>query len=288
MDQQERRRIIIEYITNNPGCNKQKVVKALEPRLSRVPILNIIQELEEDGIVKQVIEKENRREHKLYVNTGNILVSVENELKEFEEAFFSLLGSVKEKFDALYLDVKSQQPTDPSKRDLSKMHPILNLISESFHIFYDVVDIYMIRSLMVWPKTIQDKDILKKLYSTIFTKIADMQLHMSEILRTTMAGDFHPIIQLFISGKMYATKKLMDHFEAFKNCNMEKELEPVLYSTWKISGEYKQMAYPEPSLFKWAFNYDTDDWKKLIDLQRRHPDQTYRNLVNEQLKLGEQ
>jgi hypothetical protein len=285
MDQQEKRRIIIEYITNNPGCNKQKVVKSLEPRLSRVPILNIIQELDEDGIVYQVTEKENSREHKLHVNAGNILVSVENELKEFEEAFFSLLGKVKEKFDELYLDVKAQQPTDPSKRDLSKMHPILNLISESFHIFYDVVDVYMIRSLMVWPKTIQDKDILKKLYFTIFTKIADMQLHMSEILRTTMAGDFNPIIQLFISGgKLYATKKLMDHFEAFRNCNMEKELEPVLYSTWNITGEYKQMAYPEPFLFKWAFNYDTDDWKKLIELQRRHPEQTYRNSINQQLK----
>lgn len=286
MNQQERRRIIVEYITNNPGCNKQKVVKSLEQRLSRVPVLNTIEELKEDGIVYQLTEKENSREHKLYVNTANILVSVANELKEFEEVFFSLLRKVKEKFDALYLDVKVQQSTDPSKRDLSKMHPILNLISESFHIFYDVVDVYMIRSLMVWPKVIQDKDILKKLYSTIFTKIADMQLHMSEILRTTMAGDFNPIIQLFISGKIHATRKFIEHIEAFRNSNMEKELEPVLYSTWKITGEYKQFAFPEPYLFKWNFNYDTDDWKKLVELQTQHPEQTYRNLVNEQLKKG--
>jgi hypothetical protein len=99
---------------------------------------------------------------------------------------------------------------------------------------------------MVWPKTIQDKDILKKLYSTIFTKIADMQLHMSEILRITMAGDFHPIIQFFISSKVYATKKLIDHFEAFRNCNMEKELEPYYIRHGGLPASINKWHIPSP------------------------------------------
>jgi hypothetical protein len=288
MEEQERRRTIIEYIANNPGCNKQKVVKALEGRLSRVPVLKIIEEIEQDDIVNRLTDRENSREHKLYVNNNNIVVTVSNELKEFEEAFFSSFRKVKEKFEALYLETWTQYSSDLSKCDLSKMHPIVNLISELFHIFYEVVDIYMIRSMMVWPKKIQDRDILKKLYSIIFTKIADMQLRMSDLLSTTVAGDFNPINQLSIRGKIYSTKKLMEHFDNFRNCNMEKEIEQVLNSTWRISNEYKQVVYPEPNLFKWDFNYQIDDWKKLIKLQKQHPDQTFPNLVNEQLKQGEQ
>jgi hypothetical protein len=183
------------------------------------------------------------------------VVTVSNELKEFEEAFFSLLIKVKEKFEALYLEIWTQYSSDPSKRDLLKIHPIINLISESFHIFYEVVDIYMIRSMMIWPKKIQDRDILRKLYSIIFTKIADIQLRMSDLLSTTAAGNFNHIIQLSISSKIYSTKKMMEHFDSFRNCNMEKEIEQVLNSTWKISNEYKSVAYPEPNLFKWDFNY---------------------------------
>ncbi|HEY7572055.1 MAG TPA: hypothetical protein VH796_11870 [Nitrososphaeraceae archaeon] len=52
MEDSQRRRLITEYIYNNPDCNKESVVKAISGKLSRVPVLKMIDELCEDTIVR--------------------------------------------------------------------------------------------------------------------------------------------------------------------------------------------------------------------------------------------
>jgi hypothetical protein len=43
------------------------------------------------------------------------------------------------------------------------------------------------------------------------------------------------------------------------------------------------MAFPEEKLYRWNFNYNADNWKKFIELQMQHPDQTYQNFVKNNL-----
>src|SRR5215216_2270590 len=192
LNENKRRSIIIEYIKNNPGCNKQKVVNALDGQLSRVPILNTLKELKKERIIHELKEKQNSRDHKLFVNTGNIVVSVSQEIDELEKSFFSLFKSIKKKYDAVYSSANSTNTYKGNiQDDVSK---IVNLLWESSSIFYEIVNVYLLRSVILWPKKVQDKDVLKKLYSIVYTKIADISLRLSEMLKLHPALDYNPLI----------------------------------------------------------------------------------------------
>ena len=129
LNENKRRSIIIEYIKNNPGCNKQKVVNALDGQLSRVPILNTLKELKKERIIHELKEKQNSRDHKLFVNTGNIVVSVSQEIDELEKSFFSLFKSIKKKYDAVYSSANSTNTYKGNiQDDVSK---IIDLLWES-------------------------------------------------------------------------------------------------------------------------------------------------------------
>jgi hypothetical protein len=66
---------------------------------------------------------------------------------------------------------------------------------------------------------------------------------------------------------------------------MQKEIEPVIDSLWRVEGGLRKYMYPEPRLYGWDFKYDgTDDWKKLISIQNEHPEQTYNNHVYNTIK----
>jgi hypothetical protein len=95
MDDSERRKIITDFIGRHPGCKAEEAAYGTNDRISRVPFFNTLKELIEEGIIKD--EASNRRDHKLYVDGDNPLVSVPRELQEFEEAFVNLLQKTKKK-----------------------------------------------------------------------------------------------------------------------------------------------------------------------------------------------
>ena len=50
-------------------------------------------------------------------------------------------------------------------------------------------------------------------------------------------------------------------------------------SIWKIHTECILDAFPEPSIYGWEFDYKSDGWKRLTQLQMQHPEQTYNNFI---------
>lgn len=94
MEDNQKRRLITDYVYNNPGCNKESVVKAMDGILSRVPVLNTIKELCEDKVVSIKKENQNSRDQQLFINTGNILFTVSRELDDFDKSFCVLLKKV--------------------------------------------------------------------------------------------------------------------------------------------------------------------------------------------------
>jgi hypothetical protein len=282
LDPAQRRKLITDYISANPGSNQQDIVKHLEGKISRQTVLKGVHQLQEDGIIYYKIQKENSRDHNFYVKDDNILVSVSKELDEFDKNYFSALTKIKEKFDKLYLKTKKDHVIGETKeQNLEVFKPLLNAISQLVETFYEVVDVYLLRCILKWPQTVKKEDIIKKLYSILFSKISDMQFRMSEILSSTKAGDFYRVTQLSVYRRVYATSNFQRHFDEFKSAGIN-EIEPLLDSIWKIYGDFRQISFPEPAIYKWDFNYEKDDWKKLLDLQRKHPEHTYRNLVNKQ------
>ena len=64
--------------------------------LSHVPVYRTLQDLIKDGTVKD--QATNRRDHKLYVDFNNLLVSVPLELDEFKVHFYRLVEIVSHNF----------------------------------------------------------------------------------------------------------------------------------------------------------------------------------------------
>jgi len=280
MENDQKRRLITDYIYNNPDCNQESVVKAMDGILSRVPVRNTIKELCEDKVVSIKKENQNSRDQQLSINTGNILFTVSRELDDFDKSFCVLLKKVGKEFDRLYL--KNKQ----GSRDLAKMQPILNLLSECFHIFYEIVDSYLVRSVLQWLKVIGGREFKKQIYSTVFTKIADIHLRMSETLSSTKAGYLASFAEISFQRRIYSTENLVRHFDSFVNCGMENEIKDVLDSIWNINNDFKQLAYPEPVLYGWKFDYGVDGWKKLIEMQKQYPDKTYYRAIKAHLEAS--
>jgi hypothetical protein len=275
MEDGEKRRLITEYIYNNPNCNKQSVVRALYGKLSRVPVINTIKELCEDNVITARKENQNSRDHKLSVNTGNILFKVSKELDDFDKSFFVLLKRVSKEYDRLY---SHKIPRDSQQRD------ILNLLSECFHIFYELVDIYLVRSVLEWPKIVTDRETKRQIYSMVFTKIIDIYLRMSETCSSRKLGFLASNTTISFQRRIYYTEKLIHHFNSFTNGGMEKEIDDVLECMWNINNDFKRLAFPEPVVYGWKFDYTKDGWKDLIELHTQNPDKSYRNAVESNRK----
>jgi len=281
MDSAQRRKLIIDYLNANPGSNQQDIVRHLEGKSSRQTVLKDVGQLQEDEIIYYETQKENSRDHKFYVKDDNILVSVSKELDEFDKNYFSALTKIKEKFDKLYLKTKKGRAIGETKeQNLVAFKPLLNVLSQSVEILYEVLDVYILRCILVWPNTVKKEDIIKKLYSIVISKISDIQFRMKEILSSFKAGNFYLVTLLSVYQRIYGTANLQRHLNDFKDAEIS-EIEPLLDSIWKINRDLLSNSCPEPALYKWDFDYKKDNWEKLLELQRKHPEQTYRNLAKQ-------
>ena len=282
-DNEDPRTLVLDFVREHKGCMKEHVVEGLKSKISRVPVLNIINELlTENSLINK---SENRRDHKLFVNTDNLLVSVPEELEEFEKAYLNLLENslkrINEKdFSAVskLLNIHESDPTKWNEPDMvkyskfeferwknsfkiakknlmarekegnllerwcaridnlsSEITPLIDklpnkiyrrdflnipvlqinklfteiereisnldtiackysysydirefevslLINGALAIFYLLRDTLFYRSILIWPNTVSDKETLKKLYTIVYTAIANLQMHLVKFL----------------------------------------------------------------------------------------------------------
>ena len=220
-------------------------------------------------------------------NTDDVIESVSKELEDFEKAFFDLLVKLIERFEKskLYDNVLDTAIIPAGKKPLRLIYAEKSLL-ELLYIFHEIINAYMLRSMILWPKKIKDKDILYKLYSIVFNKIADIRKVMHQALSSFHGGRFNQHFVNYVMSNTYATQNLLKHMQVFKDSGMEKEAEPLFGSMWKIYKECKEWAYPEPLLYGWNFDYNNDSWKKFVELQMEHPDHTYSNYINNLSKLS--
>jgi hypothetical protein len=173
LDEEKRRKIIVDFISEHQECNTQYVINGVQNYIGRVKVSRILKDLKEENIVIGKKRKLNSRDIQLYVNTDNLLVSAPRELEEFENAFFILLEKAKLEFEKKDLSILSRT-RDPPKHDPSEFSILFSLILQPLKIFHEMVNVYNVYSILLWPKKIQDKDTLKDLYTVVFTKIANM------------------------------------------------------------------------------------------------------------------
>jgi hypothetical protein len=262
MDKQGRISEIIKYISEYQGCNAEKAFRGVEKWMARATFFDHLKELKEEGVINEgQKDKPKSRDTKLFVNGQNLLVIVPRDLEQFENTFFVLLKRALES-----LEKHSELSTTYFFR------------SSPLFLFYEMVNVYHVLALSAWPRIVLEKDTLQKLYTAVFTKLGEMELRIYDMLRASAPKFANENLKLqasLLRRYLYATDKWLEYYDAFRKYGMQKEIESTLDSLWSIKKPYRQYAHPEPDKFKWNYDYEEDGWRKLLELQRQHPEQTY-------------
>lgn len=209
-------------------------------------------------------------------DTKNIIEVELNKLDTFEQLFFNLFLKTRQKIDEAFILCYSSTPSKEEYK--SRYRKAIELLNELLDIFYEMMNVYTNYSPIRWSKAIQNKDKLEKLFSAVFRKIANMRIRLSDAIASFRSHDFSSLAEQYISRNIYASEKLMNHIDAFKDSDVGKDSEPLLDCLWKIYEFCYENAFPEPLLYPWNFKHN-EGYKKFIELQKQHPDQTYGNLV---------
>ena len=218
----------------------------------------------------------NSAAHMIDYDTENIIEVELSKLETFEQLFFNLFLKVRQEIDeAFFLYYSSTPRKEEHKLRYGKA---IRLLNELLDIFYEMMSVYTNYSPIRWSKDTQNKDKLEKLFSEVFSKIAKMRIRLSDAIASFRSHDFTSLADQYISRNIYASEKLINHIATFNDSYVGKDSEPLLDCLWKIYGACYEYAFPEPSLYQWDFKY-SEGYKKFVELQNQHPEQTYSNFI---------
>jgi hypothetical protein len=245
---------------------------------------NSMLSVEERNIQNRQVEKEDYRGFR-YSNPKDMVSTVSKEIDEFDRTFFDLLERVIEGFEKAKI-IDGVLDTYPSSDGKEPIH--LKAAKESLlqllDIFYEIINVYTLRSTILWPQKINDKNILYKLNSIVFNKITDMHKVLHQALGSFHSGKFNSDFVNYLAGSLYAARAFSKYYNTFKSSGLQRESEPLMDSIWSLYDEVKDWAFPEPSMYRWDFDYNKDGWKKFLEIQGKNPDQTsdnyYRNYMS--------
>jgi hypothetical protein len=95
IDEQQRRQVVIDYISDHKGCIAEDIVKG-QTIVGRVKLFRILPDLKKEGVVIPEQSTKNKRDIKLFLNNDHPFVSLPRELKEFKKYFYPLIdGAIK-------------------------------------------------------------------------------------------------------------------------------------------------------------------------------------------------
>jgi hypothetical protein len=160
---------IINYIIDHQGCTKADLERDLAQRIPKGTIYKLVNVMIKEGVL--IEQKHDKKSIRLFVNKNNLLASVPIELEQFKSALDALFDKTNEKIT--FPSIFGTSPNIASDR-------ISQLSEERLSLFLRMVDSILIRSIVKWPKRIQDKETLKKLYYTVFIKISDILIDIAE------------------------------------------------------------------------------------------------------------
>jgi hypothetical protein len=158
------------------------------------------------------------------------------------------------------LSVLTKKPTDSSETLSNEQAS--RLTWTRLTIFFRMIDSILLQSLIVWPKRIEDKETLKKLQVSVFSKIIDMIIKYSE---KHMDADLWIIRQEHeIFKRLRGSASLLEFQTVYEEAGMKREIDDVLNSLWNIDKDIRHLAYKEKEM--WGLDLKDDDGKKLLTL----------------------
>jgi hypothetical protein len=279
----QRRIHIINYISTHQGCTKADLERGLKDLISKKTIDKCVREMINEKILFEEKEKPNSRDHKLYVYENNPLVSVPNEIEQFKNAFFPFFNKIINRYENT-LFIRALEDIQDQEGKRSTIHTpkllsderIAELNTLRLSMFFRMIDSYLFRSILIWPKQIQDKETRRKLYENVFTKIADMLINITELHEEDPHSSYFSTrmsksqLEDHIYERLGGVNSLYRYHEIYKKVRMQKEVEAVIDSLWNIDKPIQKLIYQEPEIYNFNFDYGSDDWRKLLELYRLH------------------
>ena len=215
----EREKIIVDYVSTHQGCTAQDIVDGVIDKISRIPVFNIINQLVNDGVLRD--DKINRRDHRYFVVENNLLVSVPKELEVFARNFYFILEKVQicladrnlAKKLAQRFHWKAENMTPDNFHKLIEVHKH-QLLDPAVDVFFAQVIRYNIRAISVWPSMIKDPEVLSKLYILVFSKFNEIRNFLLQIYKSMFPGNVSHLEKYKVP---IPTNELRFNFVGWKN-----------------------------------------------------------------------
>jgi len=270
LDKNYQRDEIINFLMNNPGCSKGDLVRGVKNIVSKIHLEKILKELKIDGLVKIEKEKPNSRAYKLYVCSENILIVLNNQIRDFNEEFKKLL----QKVEAVIPELNLLPFTNKENRDKNF---IMILFYEQLPLFIlkYLMQCFLLKSIAVWPKIIQKKEVISQLNSLVFTEISKTISDYSNFynIKLSKSNIHNENYNPNISDELTKLENNILYFAFFllicKKKGIDKEFENIVDKIWLINSDVQIYLHPEAMRYNLSYEYGKDDWRKYLKLYRQ-------------------
>ena len=174
----ERRKVITDYIRDNQGCTIESVVHdpVVSSKASRVKVYKIINELKTSDILSNNKEKANSRNSRLFVNESNLILRVNEEITAFAADYSLYLVSITHECEKL----KNFQYASSYKHPNYPRTPADYVYAASWPLT-EFIRLYLLKAVLLWPRKSKEENIRAQLHSILFSRVNDM---LTELART--------------------------------------------------------------------------------------------------------
>jgi len=270
IDKKYQRDEIINFLMKNPGCSKGDLVRGVNNIVSKRPLEKILQELKRDDLLKIEKEKTNSRAYKLFLCSENILIVLNNQIRDFNQEFIKLL----QKVEAVIPEVNLLPFTNKENRDKNFIKILFYEQLPLFILKY-LMQCFLLKSIAVWPKIIQKKEIISQLNSLVFTEISNTVSDYSNFynIKLSKSNIHNENYNPNISEELTKLENNILYFAFFllicKKKGIAKEFENIVDKIWLINSDVQIYLHPEAIRYNLSYEYGKDDWRKFLKLYRQ-------------------
>ena len=259
-------KLIYEYVEKHPGIIKKGVIDAFgsgiefeghKVTLSPVTVLKTIEKLENEKIIDVREDENNSQIHHLFINNGNVLVSLIRDLEYFKKSYFNLINEIKAIIKSLN-----------DKTSVSNRLREWDLIDALLMPYKFLINTWIMSDLILRHKESIEKNILTQRFAVISTTIQEIQIKVHKSISTL--SRFYDEDEIY--GKMFENglqaltpDNAYSMLQIFEKHDLSKNAEDVLDIVWKMSIPLlRDIINTNYSVFIPAEVGSITDWRKLI------------------------
>ena len=266
----ERREAIKNYIKYNPGCTKEDVIRGVKEVCSKNTVQKTIDNLQEEEQIQIAKDKLHSRGFKLFLCNDNILVLLNQQIKDFNHEFTKLLEKIESVIPELIL-----LPFTSKENKVKNFKMILYYEQLPHFILKYLMQCFLLKSIAVWPGNIQKEEMRYNLTSLVFSEMSKIISNYSNFYNKKLSKND---IQIHYNSNIFEEIKKSDndilYFELFlRYCEEKgigKEFENVVDKIWELNSDVQIYLHPEATQYNLDYTYGKDTWRKYLKLYRQN------------------